>query len=155
MDKLIINFYEILVSKKEIKLPYIQYWDADQLKNLKKSYPHATFKKDKNRIYFWNNDGSSPKEDGIDILSIENNFPIFLKIFEASLREQFYLSPTKFICKKKICYKFILQDQDVSNSQFQGLRFYRCFSINFQSLFYNSQNRLGFTISFSIKEVPS
>lgn len=154
MNKLDINFYTILLSKNSILLPYIQYLDNDQINNLKSGYPNLAFKKDRDKIYFWNNEDSSLKEDGFETISLQNNFYVFLKILEICLRGQFYSDKIKFKCKKKIYYQVTLLDEDISESKFKGLKFYKCVSINFQSLFFDNQEHLGFTISFSIKEVP-
>lgn len=151
MDKIFFNFFEIITSKNEVNINYLLFEDQEQLNSLRENYPHTVFMKFGDRIYIWGEDESM--SEGLVVINKNNDRNIFLAILREGLFYTFYRETEKYKLRRKlVTYDLTFLEKDISNGVFQGLRFNSKYSINFQPLFFNEKQHLGFTISYSVKE---
>ncbi len=90
--KIAINFFNTVLSKNEITIPYLSFKDRDQLVNLRNSNSEAIFMRSKERILFWGTDSVSA--EGIQNVIKEEDHNLLSNILAYSLLQQFYQTAT-------------------------------------------------------------
>lgn len=146
--KISTNFFEVVLSKDQIVIPYLDFTDRQQLNALKERNPETIFMRSRDKILFWGT-GLSSSEKFLKI-SKDKNCYVFLNVLSHSLLEQFYQSTVTRISKKQHIYKITFFDQDISKNKYWGVKLYRAFHLHFTPFYTDSSMALGFTISTSV-----
>lgn len=152
MDKIFFNFYKIIAAKPEIKLNYLDYnpKEEEQVKKLYTNSPNTLFIRSQDRIFCWGE--NVPETSKSELISYENNYWTYLKIFRDSLLYQFSQNKDKFKTKSGIFFKITFLEKDISEGEFKGLKFFQSYELDFLYLYFNDRYHLGFTISCRISE---
>ncbi|MFX0141462.1 MAG: hypothetical protein ACFFDN_47935 [Candidatus Hodarchaeota archaeon] len=146
-----VNFFEILLSKNQVTVPYLNFENKEKLKDLRKNNPESIFVHSREKIYFWGR--NSFAAESVEKISKNEYGKLFSKILAECFLNQFYHNKTDLkIFKKYHIYNIIFLDQEVSNNKFKGLKLYEKFQLHFAPFQIGSDIRLGFTISRSISE---
>jgi hypothetical protein len=154
MKKIAINFFEFILSKNSINVPYLLVHLTDnemEVRKLRKDNSKTFFSHSRDKVFFWGENkfpvrNQSLIEGNKDI----NESRLFTKIIKESLLKQFSENKSKFRVKKDLyTYKITFLDNDISNGKYNGLVFFKNFRIHFTHLDYDENNHLGFTVSTS------
>lgn len=144
------NFFETVLSKDQIIVPYLSFENKENLNELIKSNPNTIFMHYWDKIFFWGNNSISTKES--QKIDKDKDCNLFSNILAYSLLKSFYQNVNVKINKKFHIYKIIFMDNDLSNNKYQGLKLYKTFHLHFTPIYKNSHLIIGFTISTSITE---
>lgn len=153
MKKLSINFFNIVLSKNQISVPYLDFKDAGQIKNLRATIPNAIFFRSREKVLFWGADSLSAS--GFQKVDQDNweDGNLLSNILAHSLLKQFYQSATNIEIYKRThsnTYKITFFDKDISNNKYRGLELYKTFHLHFTPFQTSSSLFTGFTISTSV-----
>ena len=155
MKKISTNFFEIILSKNSLVVPYLilesQEADnnKDKLNNLRSDNPDAIFAHSREKVFYWG-DNTFNQINQLLIEKGEEKF-LFLKFLAESTLKQFFNDREKFRIKKDFhTYIITCLDEDVSKGRFNGLNLFKRFHIHFTSFEIDKEIRLGITVSTSI-----
>jgi len=144
-----INFFETVLSKNRITVPYIDFENLDQLENLRNRNPESIFMRSRDRILFWGHNSLSNKDTQIVTKDRDRN--LLSNILAHSLLQQFYQTATGLkVGKRQHVYRITFFDKDISNGKYRGLSLYKTFRLHFTPFYTSSGVSMGFTISKSM-----
>lgn len=155
MKKISTNFFEIILSKNSIVVPYLllesQESDnnRDKLNKLRSENPDAIFAHSREKVFYWG-DNAFDQSNRLLIEKDSEKF-LFLKFLAETTLKQFFDDKENFRIKKDFhTYVITCINKDVSEGSFSGLSLFNRFHVHFTYFEIDNDIRLGVTVSTSI-----
>jgi len=150
MMNITINFFDTVLSKNQITIPYLYFENREQVRRLRDTNPEAIFIRSRDKVLFWGIDSISA--DGVQEIAKDKDGNLFSNILAHSLLKQFFKTTTNIRIKKQFhsnIYKITFFDNDISNNRYRGLKLYKTLYLHFTPFYTSSGISIGFTISTS------
>ena len=91
MNKVFFNFFELLVSKIEVRVPYIRFRDREYISILRSKYSNAIFTHSRDKIYYYLEGTTNTLDcDGYQIINRESDTYLFLNLIRDAFLDVFY-----------------------------------------------------------------
>lgn len=148
-----LNFLETRFNKDKIKIKYLIYKDSEWYLELKKKYSELVFKREGNKVYYWNKDHIHQDEiEGSELeeITYNNNPAIFCRIIESflvyklSLIDGFKL----WLDKYSNCWN-VQKEKNLYNSDCLGIFRTIIFNTYFSS--FNANKVFGIVVNTKLK----
>lgn len=156
MSGLFLNFYQIKLSRDDIKLRFLDYQNYNSKESfieLRDKNPNIRFYRHEDKLLYWSNE-SILLQNSNDLKTSKDESPkVFSKIFEFALVDFLKSSLSEYrIFKNRYSNTWeVISPKDLLKGQVDGLEVNRV--VRFTPYFFNANSEiiLGFTLSTSVK----